>query len=127
MICVGDQLVVVPGVEAAVPTNFTDPADPKFVPWMVRVPAAAATVPAESEVMHGLGAAGQLTVKLAGGLFAPPAETTTFVSPTETSGTVTVIDVSAHGGAATLAFAVPNATVPAALPKFFPVMVTVVP
>jgi hypothetical protein len=113
--------IVVPNFTVLVPWVA-----PKPVPVMVRVGPAAATVFAESDEMHGP-VAGQFAVKMAGGLFVPPTDTITFVGPVATSGTVTVIDVSDHGGVvATAAVVVPNFTVlvPWVAPKPVPVMVT---
>lgn len=129
---VGDQLVTSAAATTVVaaPTNFTDPEAPKLDPVMVRPPAAvaAATVLAESFVMHGAVPAGQLTVKLAGGLAVPPAVTTTLTGPAAMLGTFTVIVVGAQAAAGGVIGGMPpNVTVPGVLPRFIPVMVTGVP
>ena len=70
--------------------NFTVPtAAPKFLPVIVTGVVRGPRV-GEMFVMHGP-VSGQVTVKLAGALSLPPADTTTVVGPTGTAGTGTTI------------------------------------
>jgi len=109
---------------AVVVPNFTVPGVvPRFAPLIVTdVPGGPAG--GDSRLMLG----GLVKVNVAGGLSALLTVTTMFVGPGATLGTVTVTELSDHGGV-TVAVVVPNFTALSAcwVPNFVPLIVTDVP
>lgn len=111
------EVAVQPVVVAAVPLNVIAPADPKFAPVIVTDAPTGPDV-GERLVMFGVGS----TVNASPLLFIPLTVTTTLpvVAPV---GTITTNDVAAQL-VIVVAVVVLNFTVPCAVPKFAPVIVT---